>query len=284
MAIARSASGMAGTLGALTSQIHPVFMLPAVAASAFGALLADAVVPRIAVLHMGIVFCELYTAHVKDGYVDFHLREEDEDHPMTQRGCRLVLFGSSVLVFLGLGVLAIAVDPVAALLTLPGWLIAYLHAPQLDMNPVGATIGYPLGIATTIVSGYYAQATALSVTPVVYAVVFLVVLSGIKIIDDTKDYDYDRSIGKRTVAVVFGRRRARRLAVLVMASGLCIVAVGAVATPVIPPSSIVAVVVFTAIASATRTQNPRLATMVLIRGTYVFLALLVAAAWFQPLQ
>lgn len=216
--------------------------------------------------------------------MDFYRRGEDEDHPLTARGCRLALVGASALVFVGLGVLAVVVDPVAALLTLPGWLIAYFHAPQLDTHPVSATIGYPLGITTTIVSGYYAQAGSLSATPIVYALVFLVVLSGIKIIDDATDYSYDRSIDKRTVAVVVGRTRARQLAIALMAVGLTIVAVGALLTPIVPPSSIVAVLTFAAIAGVARKRNAALATMILIRGTYVFLALLVAAVWFHPLR
>lgn len=283
MRVTRQGTGVAATLGAFGSQIHPVFMLPAVAASAFGALLAQEVTPGIVVLHAGIVFCELYTAHVKDGYVDFYRRGEDEDHPLTAEGCRLALLGASALVFLGLGVLAVVVAPLAALLTLPGWLIAYFHAPQLDMHPVSATIGYPLGIGTTIVSGYSAQAASLSVQPVVYAVVFVVVLSGIKIIDDATDYEYDRSINKRTVAVAIGRARARQLAAVLMAVGLTIVAVGSVIS-IVPPSSIAAVLAFAGIAGVARKRNPRVATMILIRGTYVFLALLVAAVWFQPLR
>lgn len=284
MGVTRHGRGAIATLRALGSQVHPVFMLPAVAASAFGALLAQMVTPGIAALHAGIVFCELYTAHVKDGYVDFYRRGEDEDHPLTAQGCRLALVGSSALVFVGLGVLAIVVDPVAALLTLPGWLIAYFHAPQLDRHPVSATMGYPLGITTTIVSGYYAQAGSLSVMPIVYALVFLVVLSGVKIIDDATDYTYDRSIDKRTVAVVIGHTRARQLATVLMAVGLAIVAAGAVLTPIVPPSSIVAVIAFAAIAGVARDRNAALATMILIRGTYVFLALLVAAVWFHPLR
>lgn len=283
MRVARHGTGVSATLRALGSQVHPVFMLPVVSASAFGALLAQQVTLWIAVVHVGIVFCELYTAHVKDGYVDFYRRGEDEEHPLTAQGCRLALGGASALVFLGLGLLAV-VDPTAALLTLPGWLIAYFHAPQLDMHPVGATIGYPLGITTTIVSSYYTQAGSLSMTAIIYAVVFLVVLSGIKIIDDATDYSYDRSIDKRTVAVVIGRARARQLAIVLMTVGLTIVVVGALLTAIVPPSSIVAVLAFAAIAGVARKRNAALATKILIRGTYVFLALLVAAVWFHPLR
>lgn len=284
MAIARHGTGATATLRALASQIHPVFMLPAVAASAFGAILAREMTLALVVLHAGIIFCELYTAHVKDGYVDFYLRDEDDDHPLTARGCRLALGGASSLVFAGLVVLFLVVGPLAAFLTLPGWLIAYFHAPQLDGNPVTATAGYPLGIAFTLVSGYYAQAASLSATVLAFGAVFLVILSGIKIIDDATDYHYDRSIDKRTVAVTLGRERARQSAFALMIAGLLIVAGAAVLTPIFPISSIVAVLAFAAIAAVTRRMDAKHTTMVLIRGSYVFLALLVVAVWFQPLR
>jgi 1,4-dihydroxy-2-naphthoate octaprenyltransferase len=284
MSIARHGVGPVTNVRALASQIHPVFMLPAVAASAVGAVLAREVSFALAALHASIVFCELYTAHVKDGYVDFYIRDEDDDHPLTARGCQLALTGASFLVFVGLGMLAVVVGFRAALLTLPGWLIAYFHAPQLDMNPVMATAGYPLGIAFTLVSGYYVQAESISPTPLAVATVLFVILSGIKIVDDAKDYDYDRSIDKQTVAVVLGRNRARQSAFALMATSLVIVTGLALLTPVLPIGSIGAVIVFAIIASLTRRMNSKQSTMILIRGSYVFLALLLAAIWFHPLE
>jgi 1,4-dihydroxy-2-naphthoate octaprenyltransferase len=284
MSISRHGSGPVANLRALASQVHPVFMLPAVAASAVGAVLARDVSFALVALHIGIVFCELYTAHVKDGYVDFYIRGEDDDHPLTARGCRLALAGASLFVFIGLGIIFSVVGPRAALLTLPGWLIAYFHAPQLDMHPVTATAGYPLGIAFTLVSGYYVQAEALSSTPLAVACVLLVILSGIKIIDDAKDYDYDRSIEKRTVAVVLGRNRARRSAFVLMASGLAVVTGLATMTDILPISSVGAVIAFAVIAGLTRRMDAKHTTMILIRGSYVFLALLLASVWFQPLE
>lgn len=284
MAITRHGTGAVTLLRALASQIHPVFMLPAVAVSVFGAILAREITLALVVLHAGIVFCELYTAHVKDGYVDFYLRDEDDDHPLTARGCRIALVGASSLVGVGLVTIFFSVGPVAALLTLPGWLIAYFHAPQLDSNPIPATMGYPLGIAFTLVSGYYVQAGRLSTTVLAFGGVLLVLLSGIKIIDDAKDYHYDRSIDKRTVAVTLGRERARQGAFVLMISGLVIVTGIAVLTPIFPLSSVVAVLVFAAIATMTRRMDAKHTTMILIRGSYVFLALLVAAVWFHPLK
>ncbi len=283
MAFARHGSGPRAAARAFASQIHPVFMLPPLAASLFGAVLAESFVVSLALLHVATAFCALYTAHVKDGYVDFYYREEDDDHPLSAAGCRTALAVSTGLFFVGTIAIGILVGPIAALLTLPGWVIGYLHAPQMDTNPVTATSGYPLGIGFALLGGYYVQTKSLSAVVVAFAVVFVVILSGIKIVDDAKDYEYDRSIAKRTVAVVLGRRRARATAYALMAAGLLVVVAFAVAS-VLPPSSVLAVLAFAAVALVARRADDRLATMLLIRGSYVFLALLVAAVWFHPLQ
>ena len=281
MAIARHGRGVRADVGALASQVHPVFMLPPLAASAFGAVLADGFDAALLALHLTAVFAALYTAHIKDGYVDFYRRGEDDDHPLTAVGCRAALAGATLVFFACLLVIGLLVDVRAALLTLPGWIIGYLHAPQLDLNPVGATAGYPAGIAFALLGGYYVQATALSATVVAFAAVFLVVLSGIKTIDDAKDHEYDRSIGKRTVAVLLGPGRARRFAYGLMAFGMAAVVALAVAG-VFPPASVFAPVVFGVVAAfAWRAgEDASLATKLLIRGSYLFLAVLVAAVWF----
>ena len=283
MSLARHGTGVRGSLGALGSQVHPVFMLPPVAVSLFGAVLARSLDPTLAALHVVATFCAVYTAHVTDGYVDFYVRDEDDDHPLTVTGCRVARGLSSLGFWAAVAGIYRLVGPGGALLTIPCWVIAVLHAPQLDVNPVGATVGYPLGVALTLLGGYYVQAETLTATPVALAGVFLVFLSGIKIVDDAQDYDYDRSIAKQTVAVVLGPHRAHRLADALLALGMATVAGLAVFTPALPPSALAAPLVFAPVALLAREAGPELATMLLIRGSYVFLAALVAAVWFQPL-
>jgi 4-hydroxybenzoate polyprenyltransferase len=282
MPISRRGAGVVPTIRALASQVHPVFMLPPVACSLFGGVLAGAFAPGPGLLHATAIFAAVYTAHVKDGYVDFHVRDEDDDHPLTEWGCKAALVGSSALFVTCLLALWLFAGTGAALLTLPTWLIGYHHAPQMDTNPVTATTGYPLGIALSILGGYYVQAGGLAVVPVAFAAVFLVLLSGVKVVDDAQDFDYDRSIQKRTVAVTVGPRRARTAAFGLMAVALLLV-IGFAALAVFPPSSVVAVAGFAAVAALARRADPRLATMLLVRGSYVFLALLLVAVWFRPL-
>ena len=283
MGVARHGSGATATVGAYASQVHPVFMLPPVAAAWFGATLADSVrfAPTLAVSLA--TFFAVYTAHVKDGYVDFHLRGEDDDHPLTRRGCRLGLLGAAAGFAGSLAAVWLVAGPLAALVTVPTWLIGYLHAPTLDTNPVTATAGYPAGVALVILAGHYAQAGQFAPRVAGFAGVFFVVLCGVKVIDDATDYDYDRSIGKRTVAVTLGPARARQFAFLLMGVGLFAVIAFAI-DGLFPPAAVLAVVPFAVVAVVARRREPKVATMLLVRAAYLLLAGLLVAAFFRPLQ
>jgi lycopene cyclase domain-containing protein len=283
MALARHGTGARDAAGALASQVHPVFMLPPVAVSVFGAALAGAFSPPVAAVHALAVFCAVYTAHVKDGYIDFHIRGEDADHPLTVGGCQVALAGATVLFLCCVLGLALLAGPAAALLAAPLWVIGYLHAPQLDTNPVTTTLGYPGGVALALVGAFYAQAGSLEATPLALAGVFLVTLAGVKVIDDSKDYDYDRSIGKRTVAVALGLERARRVGFALVAAGLAAV-VALAASGVLPTSAVLAAFAFGAVAAVADRAEPETATMLLVRGAYVFLALLTVAVWYRPMS
>ncbi|WP_424013338.1 lycopene cyclase domain-containing protein [Halorubrum xinjiangense] len=283
MAIARHERGFRADLRALLSQVHPVFMLPPLAASWFGAAVAGEFALSAGAIHMTAIFFAVYTAHVKDGYVDFHRRGEDDDHPMTVRGCRLSLLAAGVGFAACTLALGLLVGPGAALVTLPTWFVGYLHAPQLDTNPLTTTLGYPTGIALALLGGFYVQTAAVSATIVGFALVFLVTLAGVKIIDDEQDYAYDRSIDKRTVSVLLGRQRARTLAFSLLMAGLVGVLWGTVAG-LFPPSAPAAALAFGSVALVASRAGPTIATMLLIRGAYVFLALLLVAVWFRPLS
>jgi lycopene cyclase domain-containing protein len=282
MAVARHGTGPGAALRAFVTQIHPVFMLPPLAASLFGMVLAaDRSVP-IALAHVAAMFFAVYTAHTKDGYVDFYLRGEDDDHPMTVRGCRAGLLGATVGFAVCLVALFAFVDGGAVLVTVPAWVIGYLHAPQFDTNPVTTTLGYPAGIALALFGGYYVQSGRVGAPALAFAGVFLVVLAGVKVIDDTTDYEYDRSIGKRTVAVALGPRRARRLADRLLAVGSVAVLAFTI-DGLFPVSAPLAALAFGIVVAFARRSGPDLATKLLVRGAYVLLAILVVAVWLRPL-
>lgn len=279
----RGDTGGAAFARALASQVHPVFMLPPLACSLFGAALAGPFSPALALLHVLAVFAAIYTAHLKDGYVDFHRRDEDDDHPLTALGCRHALVASTLLFAAALAGVWQFGGPLAAALTVPTWVIAYLHAPQLDVRPLGATAGYPLGVALALLGGYAAQTAALSPLSIAFAFVLFVLLTGIKLVDDTTDVAYDRSIDKRTPAVLVGVSTTRRVAAGLMGLALFLT-LALTIDGVFPPSAALAPPVFAAVALlALRTGDDSLATMLLVRGSYLFLAALVVAVWFRPL-
>lgn len=282
MAIARAGQGRAQAVAALASQVHPVFMLPPVAVSLFGAVLATDPDPVAAALHVTAIFFAMYVAHVKDGYVDFYARGEDDDHPLTEMGCHLGLAGATAgFVLATVGLLVVA-NPLAVLLTIPGWVIGYLHAPYLDMAPVTATVDYPVGIGLALLGSYAAHAGTLGTTPLAFAVVLVVVLSGVKVIDDAQDVDWDREYGKRTVAVVLGPARARTVSYALMAlGGFLVLAFAGVG--IIPDGAAIGVFVFAAVAAIAAEVEAERATMLLVRGAYLFLAFLVVAVWYRPL-
>ncbi|MCQ4332649.1 UbiA family prenyltransferase [Natronomonas sp. F2-12] len=282
MALARHGSGLRRDLRALLSQVHPVFMLPPLAATWFGAAVAGEFSIEIGAIHTAAIFFAVYTAHVKDGYVDFYRRGEDDDHPMTARGCRLALVVAGVGFASCTAALGFAVGPGAALVTLPTWFIGYLHAPQLDTNPLTTTLGYPTGIALAILGGFYVQTTVVTATILGFALVFLVTLAGVKIVDDEQDYEYDRSIDKRTVSVLLGPDLGRALARYLLFVGLIGVLWGTV-SGLFPPFTSVGALAFGAVALVAVRAPSTLSTMLLIRGAYVFLAVLFVAVWFRPL-
>ncbi len=281
MAIARHTTGPGGTLQALASQVHPVFMLPPLAVSLFGAVLAGGFDPALALLHAAAMFFAVYTAHVKDGLVDFHYRDEDDDHPLTRRGCWLGLLAAGVGFALTLVAIFSTAGGLAAALTLPTWAIGYLHAPQLDTNPVTATLGYPVGIGLCLTGGYAVQTATITPRSAAFAAVFVTVLAGVKVIDDTTDYGYDRSIDKRTVAVVVGPKSARSIAYALMGAGLLGV-IWLTVEGLFPPGAPTGVLAFGLVAGVAARKDAKTATMLLVRGAYLLLAALVLVVFFRP--
>jgi hypothetical protein len=87
----------------------------------------------------------------------------------------------------------------------------------------------------------------------------------------------------RTVAVVVGPEHAYRAAYALMATGMVAVVGLAAGLDGVPPGAVGAPVVFGAVAVVARRARPELATKLLIRGSYLFLAVLVATVWFRPL-
>ncbi|MFB6199204.1 MAG: ubiquinone biosynthesis protein UbiA [Halobacteriaceae archaeon] len=280
MAIARHGHDGKTVIAAFISQVHPVFMLPPVATALYGALLGRSI--RLAnASHLIAIFAAVYTAHVVDGYVDFHVRSEDDDHPLTARGCKLALIGATVTFWMATTAVYILAGLLPTLLTIPCWLIGYHHAPELDTNPITATTGYPIGVALSLLGGNAITSYGLKPIAIGSAAVFVVLLSGVKIIDDLQDYEYDRHIEKMTVGVTLGQRRGRNLAHLLLMGGIGLVPL-LIFLRIFTPGTILAPIAFGFVVLTARGREPEISTKLLIRGSYVFLALLIATTWFRP--
>lgn len=223
MRIARDGNDPRTVGRALASQVKPTFMGPALASSVYGGLLAGVVAPLPAAIHLLATFLALYAAHTKDSYVDFFVRREDETLPLAREGCRLAIAGSGIAFAACLGVLWWLAGTTAALLTLPLWVLAYLHAPWLDRHPIGTSLDYATGVALVVLGGFAAQARAPTPTALGVAAVFVPVLAAGAILADVGDVETDRRVGKRTVPVLVGARGARRVA-----AGACTLAAGLV--------------------------------------------------------
>jgi len=291
MPIARHRSGPLVALRALGSQVKPRFMAPALAASVYGGLLAaasagppsDGLAAAVAGLslspaavHLLATFLALYTAHVKDGLVDFYERGEDEALPLTREGCRVAIVGSGV----GFAACALAlwwlVGPLSALLTVPLWPLGYLHAPWLDRGPVGTSTDYAVGVALVVLGGNAVQAHHVSPVALGVAGVFIPVLAAGAVLLDVEDRDVDERVGKRTVPTVLGPRGATRLAAGLVALSAALVA-GLVVVGVLPTAALVAAAVL-ALASLGPTRwSPDRAVTLLQVGTTVAAVLVLAA-------
>lgn len=189
-----------------------MFLAPGAAMSCFGALLAGELSIPAAIGHVIAVSLAVYVAHLKDGYVDYYVRGEDEGNPLSPGEIHAAIAISTGGFAVSVGALWVFAEPLAAALTVPVVVLGYLHAPHLDTNPVTATVDYPLGIVLATMGGYATQSG--TVTPAVVAVclVLFSLLAAINVLLDTLDYRHDRRISKRTVPVVLGPDRARIVA------------------------------------------------------------------------
>lgn len=249
--------------------------------SGFGALLAaESAVPT-AALHAVAVSLTVYVAHLKDGYVDYYVRGEDESNPLNPGEIRAAIGAATALFACCLAALWVAAGPIAVLLTAPLLALGYLHAPRLDTHPVTESVDYPLGIVLATVGGYVTQTG--TVTPLVLAVclVFVPLLVGNNVALDRLDYRHDRRIAKRTLPVVLGPDRALRTArLLVIVSAATLVASSAFGP--LPRSALLAgsVPVTAALYCSLRNLDPGRVVALFVGATYVFGLLLFLAIRF----
>ena len=217
-AVIRKLISMASPFTVYWSQVHPVFMVAAIGATVVGALyspVSNAL--NLLVFCIG-VFAALYFAHVKDSHVDFFERKEDSFSFLTERQSRRAMAIASIIVLVCVLYFLRTGFWLAVPIILAGFLLAFFHTP-MDLHPLGATAGYPTGLALAALGGYYVQAGALPLSMILFAFAVWLVLNGVKIVDDVKDYDWDKRFGKIAAPVFFGKARAKKAAAFLVVAG-----------------------------------------------------------------
>lgn len=263
------------TAHGLLAAVKPAFMLPAVALSAAGAALAPAVSLFVAVAHAAAVAAALYTAHVVDEYVDAHVRGE-EAPLLSASACAWAAVGATLAFFALVAALWVADAGLAAVLTLPLWALAVLHAPVLDSHPVTVTVDYPVGVALAFVAGYLAQTASVPAAVLAVAAALAVSLSGLKVAIDRLDREFDATIGKHTLPVLLDDGAATRVAAGIHLLAGTLVGVF-VAASVLPPLALAAAGVALADAAAVSRLSPRRAVRAQMALAYPFTAALLSA-------
>ena len=302
MPIARDGAGLPPAARALATQVKPTFMLPALAASVYGGLLAVAVASPAGLtgasvgpdppsgggfafaptaVHVLAVFLALYAAHVKDSLVDFYGRGEDQTLALTRGGCRLALVASGLGFLACLAALWVLAGAAGVLLALPLWLLGYLHAPWLDGHPVGTSADYAFGVALVVLGGYAVQTGRLDPVALGVAATFLPAVASGAILVDVGDVEADRRIGKRTVPVLVGVRRAGLIAGGLLGSA-AVAVVGLVGAGVLPPASVAAAAVLGAVALATSLVDVGRGSGLAMAGTTAAAVLLLVAVGGLP--
>lgn len=255
--------------------VQPIFLVPGAAMSVFGALLATDVAVSSGALHAIAVSLSVYVAHLKDGYVDYYVRGEDEDNPLARGEIRRAIGITAVSFALCLIGLWLVAGAIAVAATAPLLALGYFHAPQLDTNPVTVTVDYPLGIALATVGGYATQTGTITPTVVAVCFVLFLLLAAINVMLDRIDYRHDRCVEKRTLPVVLGPIRAQRVAWGLVAGSIGVLTISSLFGP-LPRSAALAgaVLVGVTLGCLVRTPDPKRLVIAFIGATYVFAAVL----------
>ena len=199
------------TVWALGTQVKPRFSGPAVGMAALGGFLGGPTSIGVLCFHAFVVGIAIYVAHLRDGYVDYYVRGEDDENPLSLRAIRWASLLASGVFVAGTAVIC-SVDLLGGLLTAVTLALAWAHAAGLDLHPVSKTFDYPVGIACVVLAGYRLQQGTTPGWVVLLAAVYVFLLAGLVVLVDLRDVAADRRVGKRTVPVVLGRRRTRDIA------------------------------------------------------------------------
>lgn len=267
-------------LFAYAYEIRPVPMVATLLAAYLGALFAGGdVAPDTLTLYLVAVASALYCGHAVDSIVDYHLRGETkfvymgffEDSGGLLSARELGLAASVACLVFTLALLDVT-RPGTLLfwISVAGLAVAASYSALLDRNPVTVSLAYPIGTTLALLGGVVLAGGTDATRIAALAFPVLVYLVGGKIVSDLIDHDADRAIGKRTVVVVFGREKGKRIGYALCLAAL-LAALFSTAQGVLPPASAVGVALAGLCLAASYGMSAAKGVLVLVAGGYLFL-------------
>lgn len=263
---------------ALLLEVRPLPTLAAMTAAVTGMAMGGSLLgwPAYAAL-VGVV---LFASHMKDAYVDWYVRGEDQRWPwgpfpetgelLGRRGM-FAAIGGALVAFGGILVSLRPAPPAFFAVAIAGAAMALLYAPVLDKRPLGSAFSYPTGVGLAVIGGGLLVAGRLVPGTLAYAPPLVVTLAGAKIVEDLIDVDHDAELGKATVPVQLGPERARRL-------GYGIVVAGILPLALLGPVVAVGVVGGLALVVASAAWEPDRGIYPLVAGVYVVMVAVLVSA------
>lgn len=266
---------------ALALEVRPLPTVAAMTAAVTGMAMGGSVAgwPAYALL----VATVLFASHLKDAWVDWYVRGEDQRFPwgrwpqtgelLSERGL-FAAMAATLALFAGLLVLhwLRGAPPAFFAVALVGAALALSYAPVLDRLPLGSAASYPLGVGLAVVAGGLLSAGRLVPETLLYAAPLVVALAGAKVVEDLIDAGHDAELGKRTVPVALGKARAKD-------AGYAAVALGLLPLALLHPVVGVAVLTALGIAVASARLDVDRGIYPLVAGIYVVMATVLVLAW-----
>jgi len=201
-------------------ETRPPVMVMAALAALFGCSMAPSFDLGLALLYISAVFFILYSAHLRDTFVDYFVRKEYEKGYESRLGDSGGVLNSDELAMgfgVGIGValciglyLAWTVSWLLLPIGLIGLFFAIAYPGYLDTHWWEILI-WPLGVACAFWGGYVVQTGTLALQPLILGAIVWFILIFAKIIDSHPDMEVDRKIGKETVPTLIGKERSKRL-------------------------------------------------------------------------
>jgi 1,4-dihydroxy-2-naphthoate polyprenyltransferase len=207
-----------------------------------------------AFLHLGTNVANDYFDH-KSGGDDINkefVRPFSGGSRMIQKGLltpREVLFEATILLIVGTAIgfyLAFIRGLLVLVLGLFGLFSGIFYAsPPLKLANRGigeVFVGLNFGVLMTI-GAYFVQTQTLNVEPLVASIPVSLLIFAVVYINEFLDYNADKAIGKRTLVVRFGREKAARDYIILMAGVYLSILVG-VLTKIMPATTLIALATF----------------------------------------